>query len=163
MTSEQSTPWRRPFAIGPSLTAVIAEMTTPSDFGAPLSPNSLTKARGTRPVFVRGQEHAFANQLNVLLRQEDSCLMLAALGQQARARGMRHLAKQCGVTREGLYRSLNGDARPRFDTVVKVMRALGFELVVRPASVDFAPSAVGTVSLPSPGHREQESAAGCPA
>jgi probable addiction module antidote protein len=53
-----------------------------------------------------------------------------ALNTAARARGMTELAKQAGVTRASLYKSLADDGNPRFETIVKIVEALGCKLVV---------------------------------
>ena len=45
-------------------------------------------------------------------------------------RGMAQLAKDSGLGRESLYKALSPDARPRFETVLKVIRALGLKLTV---------------------------------
>lgn len=63
---------------------------------------------------------------------EDPALIAAALGDVARARGMVHLARATGLTREGLYKALSKDGNPSFATVVKVVRALGLKLTLQP-------------------------------
>ncbi len=50
----------------------------------------------------------------------------------ARAKNMSQLAKDSGLTREGLYKALSPDSNPTFATVTKVARALGFKLTVQP-------------------------------
>jgi probable addiction module antidote protein len=59
---------------------------------------------------------------------------LLALGDLARARGMAQVAKDAGLGRESLYKALTPGAKPRFDTVVKVARALGFQLTAQAVS-----------------------------
>jgi probable addiction module antidote protein len=51
-----------------------------------------------------------------------------ALGVVARARGMTDIAREAGVTREALYRSLSETGDPRLSTLIGVMRALGMQL-----------------------------------
>lgn len=58
----------------------------------------------------------------------DGSLIRAALGDLARARGMAQLARDTGLTREGLYKALSHDGNPEFSTVVKVIHALGLRL-----------------------------------
>lgn len=58
----------------------------------------------------------------------DGSLIRAALGSIARARGMSQLARDTGISREGLYRALSAEGNPEFGTVMKVMRALGVKL-----------------------------------
>jgi probable addiction module antidote protein len=56
-----------------------------------------------------------------------------ALGVVARARGMTEIAKDAGVTREGLYRSLSESGDPRLTTLLGVLKALGVQLSIKPA------------------------------
>lgn len=58
----------------------------------------------------------------------DAALMVAALGDIARARGMMELARATGLTREGLYKALSPEGNPSFSTVIKVCKALGLRL-----------------------------------
>jgi len=58
----------------------------------------------------------------------DGSLIRAALGDIARARGMSQLARDTGLTREGLYRALSAEGNPEFATVMKVIQALGIKL-----------------------------------
>ena len=63
----------------------------------------------------------------------DGSLIRAALGDIARARGMAQLARDTGLTREGLYKALSPDGNPEFATVLKVIHALGLKLHAIPA------------------------------
>jgi len=56
-----------------------------------------------------------------------------ALGVVARAQGMSALAQVTGMTREGLYKALNGKGNPSFATVVKVLKAMGFSFSITAA------------------------------
>ncbi len=60
-------------------------------------------------------------------------VIVAALGDIARARGMMQLAKETGLTREGLYKALSPDGNPSFATVMKVAAALGLRIQASPA------------------------------
>lgn len=51
-----------------------------------------------------------------------------ALGDIARARGMTQIARDTGISREGLYKALSGEGNPAFDTILKVVNALGLRL-----------------------------------
>ena len=55
----------------------------------------------------------------------DAAFIAKALGDIARARGMSQVAKDAGLSRESLYKALSGDRSPNFDTILKVVRALG--------------------------------------
>ncbi|MDH2919449.1 MAG: putative addiction module antidote protein [Sideroxydans sp.] len=79
-----------------------------------------------------GSETAIAEYLTVVLEENDSALLAAALGDIARARGMTDIAKQSGLTREALYKALRADAQPRFETISRVCAALGVRLVAQP-------------------------------
>ena len=73
-----------------------------------------------------------AEYLNVALASEDPDLVLQAIADVAKVRGMAQLAKDTGLGRESLYKSLAPGAKPRYDTVLKVIRALGVELHAAP-------------------------------
>lgn len=60
----------------------------------------------------------------------DAGYIANALGVIARARGMTEVAREAGVTREALYRSLSEDGDPRLTTLLGVIKALGFRLSV---------------------------------
>jgi probable addiction module antidote protein len=51
-----------------------------------------------------------------------------AIGIAARARGMTDIAREAGVSRENLYRSLSGQTKPEFDTILRMLAALGVQL-----------------------------------
>ena len=58
----------------------------------------------------------------------DGSLIRSALGTIARARGMTQLARDTGISRDGLYTALSAEGNPSFATVLKVARALGLTL-----------------------------------
>jgi probable addiction module antidote protein len=76
---------------------------------------------------------AIAEYLTAILEADDPDLLLVALGDVARAKGMSHVARDTGLGRESLYKALAPGAKPRFDTVLKVARALGVRFSVRAA------------------------------
>ena len=59
---------------------------------------------------------------------DDAAFIAKALGNIARAKGMSQLAKDTGLGRESLYKTLSGEGNPSFGTILKVMRALGIKL-----------------------------------
>ena len=59
-------------------------------------------------------------------------VIAAAIGDVARARGMSQVAKDAGLSRENLYRALSEGGNPEFATIVKVVRAIGYDLTVVP-------------------------------
>lgn len=58
----------------------------------------------------------------------DASFIAKALGDIARAKGMAQVAKEAGLSRESLYKALSGERSPDFDTILKVVRALGLKL-----------------------------------
>lgn len=70
--------------------------------------------------------------LNAALEDGNPRLASAALGDIARARGMSQLAKETGITRDGLYKALSPTGNPSFATIQKVVKALGYKLDVEP-------------------------------
>jgi len=75
---------------------------------------------------------AVAEYMSAVLESEDPDLLLLALSDVARARGMAQVAKDAGLGRESLYKALAPGAKPRFDTVLKVAKALGVRLSALP-------------------------------
>ncbi len=78
-------------------------------------------------------EEVIAEYLNAALEDENPDLLLAALGDIAKARGMTKIAKDSGLGRESLYKALSAGSKPQYDTVLKVMKALGVRLHVSAA------------------------------
>ena len=64
---------------------------------------------------------------------DDPNAIIHAFSVIARAKNMSQLAKDSGLTREGLYKALSPDGNPTFAIVTKVAKALGFKLTVQPA------------------------------
>jgi len=69
--------------------------------------------------------------LEACAEENDPALMAYALGTIARARNMSQLARDTGLTREGLYKALSGDGNPSLATVMKVAHALGLQVTFR--------------------------------
>lgn len=78
-------------------------------------------------------EEVIAEYLSQVLADGDPDELLLAIGNIAKARGMTKIANDTGLGRESLYKVFAPGAKPRFETVMKVMRALGVELQARPA------------------------------
>jgi len=76
-------------------------------------------------------EERIAGYLDSVLEDNDPQLLVAALGDVARARGMAKIAEQTGISREALYRALKPNKKPRFETISKVCTALGLRLTVQ--------------------------------
>lgn len=73
-------------------------------------------------------DEAISEYLTQVLADGDSDEFVRAIGYVAKARGMSQIAQASGLGRASLYKALSPGAKPRFDTVVKVMHALGVEL-----------------------------------
>lgn len=80
-------------------------------------------------------EETIAAYLTAALEDENPDIFLVAVKDVARARGMTQLAKDTGLGRESLYKALAPGAKPRYDTLLKVLRALGVSLHVKTAHV----------------------------
>lgn len=65
----------------------------------------------------------------------DAAFVAKALGDIARAKGMTQVARDAGLSRESLYKALSGERTPNFDTILKVVAALGLKLHAEAASV----------------------------
>lgn len=79
-----------------------------------------------------GSEEEIAEYLSQVLEDNDPAELAAALGDIARARGMTQLARDTGLSRESLYKSLSGERAPSSDTLFKVIHAMGFKLTLAP-------------------------------
>ena len=77
-------------------------------------------------------EEDIAEYLCQILEENDPAELTGALGDIARARGMTQLARDTGLSRESLYKSLSGERAPSSDTLFKVIRAMGFKLSLEP-------------------------------
>ena len=73
-------------------------------------------------------EADIAAYLNMVIEDGDAAELARALGVIARAKGMAEIALKSGLTREALYKALRPNAQPRFNTIQKVMGALGVKL-----------------------------------
>ncbi|MDO4252660.1 MAG: putative addiction module antidote protein [Rothia sp. (in: high G+C Gram-positive bacteria)] len=80
-------------------------------------------------------EEDIAAYLNAALEDGDPSLLQAALGDVAKARGMSVISREAGVGRESLYKSLSESGNPSWQTMSKVITALGLkvEFKVAPA------------------------------
>ena len=77
-------------------------------------------------------EEVIAEYLTVALEDPDPDAFLMAVRDVAKARGIATIAENAGLGRESLYKALRPGAQPRFDTVRRLLDALGVKLGVRP-------------------------------
>jgi probable addiction module antidote protein len=80
-------------------------------------------------------EETIAEYLSAALEDPNPDMLLVAVKNVARARGISQLARDTGLGRESLYKALAPGAKPRYDTVLKVLRALGVKLHAEPLKV----------------------------
>lgn len=85
-------------------------------------------------------EEDIAAYLEAIMEENDPSLLAAALGDIARARNMSQLAKEVGMSREGLYKALSGEGNPAYSTISKVANALGLRLTIEPLPRQHTPS-----------------------
>jgi probable addiction module antidote protein len=78
-------------------------------------------------------EEAIQEYFRQVVEDGDPDEIVRALGHIARARGMTQLAKDAGLGRESLYKALSEGSKPRFDTIMRVTKALGLTLTVAQA------------------------------
>ena len=77
-------------------------------------------------------EETIAEYLTAALEDPNPDVFLAAVRDVARAHGMAQLAKDAGLGRESLYKALTPGAKPRYDTVLKLLHALGVKITATP-------------------------------
>ena len=93
-----------------------------------------TQTRPWDPAEHLETEEDMVAYLNVALEDGDLSLIMAALGDIARARRMANVARESGLGRESLYKSLSPNGNPEFATVLKVVNSLGLRLHVTAAT-----------------------------
>jgi probable addiction module antidote protein len=75
-------------------------------------------------------EEVIAEYLSAAAQDDNSDVLLKALSDVAKARGMAQVAKDAGLGRESLYKALAPGAKPRFETIASVMKALKVQIEV---------------------------------
>ena len=112
---------------------------------APPKATSSAKAKSSKAIKVKtapfdaadylDDNETIAAYLSAALSDPDPDVFLLAVKDVARARGMSQLAKDTQLGRESLYKALSAGAKPRYDTMIKVINALGVQLQVLPVVV----------------------------
>lgn len=77
-------------------------------------------------------EEVIAEYLSAAMEDENPDVFLAAVSDVAKARGMTAIANSTGLGRESLYKALTPGAKPRYETIVKLLHGLGVKLTVQP-------------------------------
>ena len=78
-------------------------------------------------------EELIAEYLSAALEEENPDVFLAAIGHVAKARGMSEIAMKTGLGRESLYKAFSPGAKPRYETVQKVLSGLGVKVNISAA------------------------------
>lgn len=73
-------------------------------------------------------EESIASYLSSIIEEGDPQLLLAAISDVAKARGMAKIASDSGLGRESLYKALKPESKPRFETILKVLNSLGVKM-----------------------------------
>ena len=75
-----------------------------------------------------------AEYLNTVLEEGDISDIVTAIGHIAKSIGMTKIADETGLSRPSLYKALSDGAKPQFETIVKVLRAIGGQIHIKPLS-----------------------------
>jgi probable addiction module antidote protein len=76
--------------------------------------------------------------LNTVLAEGNDADVIVAIGNIAKSIGMSKIANETGLSRPSLYKALSDGSKPQFETVMKVLRAIGGQLQINPSSDDMA-------------------------
>jgi probable addiction module antidote protein len=79
-------------------------------------------------------EEMIAEYLNTVIENGNSNDLVVAIGHIAKAIGMTKIAEKTGMSRPSLYKALSDGANPQFETILKVLKAVGGQISVTPAS-----------------------------
>jgi probable addiction module antidote protein len=92
---------------------------------------TVTSTRFDAAGYLKDAEN-IAAYLDAVSDENDPALTIAALNAVVRARNVSKLARDAGMTREGVYKALSPDGNPSFATVAKIARALGLRVELHP-------------------------------
>ncbi len=73
-----------------------------------------------------------AEYLNAVIEEGDDSDIVSAIGHVAKAMGMTKIADETGMSRTSLYKALSEGAKPQFATIMKVLKAVGGEMQIKP-------------------------------
>lgn len=73
-----------------------------------------------------------AEYLNTVLEEGDNSQIITAIGHIAKAIGMTKIAEETGLSRPSLYKALSDGAKPQFETIMKVLKAIGGQIKINP-------------------------------
>ena len=75
-----------------------------------------------------------AEYLNTVLEEGDNSDIIAAIGHIAKSIGMTKIAEETGLSRPSLYKALSDGSKPQFDTIMKILKAIGGKLKIDPVA-----------------------------
>lgn len=75
-----------------------------------------------------------AEYLNTVLKEGDNSEIITAIGYIAKSIGMTKIAEETGMSRPSLYKALSDGAKPQFETIMKVLRAIGGQITISPST-----------------------------
>jgi probable addiction module antidote protein len=93
-------------------------------------PKQKTKTTAYDSAAYLDSDKAIRAYMEEAIATQDAAFIASALGVVARARGMSQIAKKAGLSRESLYKALSADGNPAFDTMIRVLGALGLKFSV---------------------------------
>ncbi|MCF8371918.1 MAG: putative addiction module antidote protein [Bacteroidales bacterium] len=73
-----------------------------------------------------------AEYLNAVLEEGDNSDLITAIGHIAKSIGMTKIAEETGLSRPSLYKALSDGAKPQFETIMKVLKAIGGQVKINP-------------------------------
>ena len=90
----------------------------------------MPRLRKFDPVDYLDSDETIAEYLTAALEDPNSDVFLLALSDVARARGISEISRKTGLGRESLYKALAPGAKPRYDTILKVLHGLGVKVAI---------------------------------
>jgi probable addiction module antidote protein len=98
--------------------------------------NTAKKSRAFDAAKYLDSNEAISEYITEALLTDDVNMITRAIGVAAKARGMTQIADSAGLSRESLYKALSGDGNPQFETIMRVLTALGLRLRAEPVDLD---------------------------
>lgn len=90
-------------------------------------------------------DEMIAEYLNTILEEGDESDLIVAIGNIAKAIGMKKISEETGLSRTSLYKALSDESKPQFGTIMKVLKAIGGTIQVHPQSSNYKT----TLSVPN--------------
>jgi len=103
-------------------------------FGEKLKNRNMETSRFDIADYLDNKE-MIAEYLNSVLEEGDNSDVITAIGHIAKSIGMSKIADETGMSRPSLYKSLSDGAKPQFETIMKVLKAIGGQIRINPSTV----------------------------